>query len=52
VNGIGYRFSAQLDRQNPLQVHYRLWIQGGRMPSEEIQSMANDFAEPIAIAVK
>jgi hypothetical protein len=52
VEGIGYRFSAQLDERNPLLIHYRLWIQGGRMPSEEIQSMADDFVEPITIAVK
>jgi hypothetical protein len=52
VGGVGYRFSAQSDEHNPLFVHYRLWIQGGRMPSEEIQSMANDYLEPIKTEVK
>jgi len=46
---IGYRFSAAFTAPKPLQVHYRLWIQGGRMPTEEIESVANDFLEPIRI---
>jgi len=50
--GIGYRFSAQCAAQKPLQVHYRLWIQGGRMPTEEIESLSNDFLDPIRVEVK
>jgi hypothetical protein len=49
---VGYAFSAQLENGNPLQVRYRLWIQGGRMPTEEIQAMLNDFLDPIKIDVK
>lgn len=52
VPGIGYNFAAACEEQKPLLVHYRLWIQGGSMPAEEIQSLANDFLEPIEIAVK
>jgi hypothetical protein len=48
----GYRFSAECTAQKPLQVHYRLWIQGGRMPTEEIESLSNDFLDPIRIEVK
>ena len=49
---IGYRFSAECTAKKPLQVHYQLWIQGGRMPTEEIESLANDFLEPIRIEVE
>jgi hypothetical protein len=49
---IGYRFSAECTAQKPLQVHYRLWIQGGRMPTAEIESLSNDFLEPIRIEVE
>ena len=49
---IGYRFSAECTAQKPLQVHYRLWIQGGRMPTEDIEALANDFLEPIRIEVE
>ena len=52
VPGVGYSFSAECNEQKPLLVHYRLWIQGGAMPVEEIQSLANDFVEPIEIVVK
>jgi hypothetical protein len=52
VRGTGYSFSAECDPVNSLLVHYRLWIQGGRMPSEEIQSMADDFLDPVKIEVK
>ena len=50
--GVGYSFSADGTEQKPLRVHYRLWIQGGSMPVEEIQSLANDVCDPIEIAVK
>jgi hypothetical protein len=52
VATVGYAFSAQLDDAHPLLVQYRLWIQGGRMPLEEIQSMSNDYREPIKIELK
>ena len=52
AGGTGYRFSAQTDERNPLLVHYRLWIQGGRMPCEEIQAMANDIRDPIKAELK
>jgi hypothetical protein len=52
VGAIGYRFSAGSDGQKPILVHYRLWIQGGRMPDGEIRSLADDFREPIRIEVK
>jgi hypothetical protein len=52
VRGVGYNFSAECDDRHSLSVHYRLWIQGGRMPSEEIQSMSDDFLEPVKIEVK
>jgi hypothetical protein len=51
VPEIGYRFSAECAVKKPLQVHYRLWIQGGRMPTEDIEALANDFLEPIRIEV-
>jgi hypothetical protein len=50
VRGIGYGFAAEFDERNPLFVHYRLWIQEGEMPSDEIQSMSNDFLQPIKIS--
>ena len=47
--GVGYNFSADCDKGSSLLVHYRLWIQGGRMPTEEIQSLSDDFVEPVKI---
>lgn len=52
VGGIGYRFSATFDERQPLRVHYRLWIQGGTMSPEEIQSLSDDFREPVEVQVK
>jgi hypothetical protein len=52
IHALGYAFTARLEEANPLQVRYRLWIQGGRMPTEEIQAMSTDFLEPIKIDVK
>jgi hypothetical protein len=52
ARGIGYNFSAECDERHPLLVHYRLWIQGGRMPAEEIQSLSDDFLDPVQIEVK
>ena len=52
VRGIGYNFSAECDQRDSLLVHYRLWIQGGRMPSEEIQAVSDDFLDPVKIEVK
>jgi hypothetical protein len=49
---VGFRFSAHVDEDHPLVVQYRLWIQGGRMPAEEIQSMADDFIEPVGVEAK
>jgi hypothetical protein len=50
--GVGYDFSAACDGRSPLLVHYRFWIQGGRMPAEEIQSLSDDFVEPVEIELK
>jgi hypothetical protein len=47
VRRLGYRFSTEFDEQTPLRVHYRFWIQGGVMPTEEIRSMSNNFLQPI-----
>jgi hypothetical protein len=52
VPEIGYSFSAECAAQKPLLVHYRLWIQGGNMPTEEIQSLSNGFLESIQIEGK
>ena len=52
ARAVGYTFSAQLAAPSPLVVHYRLWVQGGRMPTEEIQSMSDDFVDPIQMSAK
>lgn len=49
--GVGYSFSTQIDRKNPLLVHYLLWIQAGRMSSQDIQAMSNNFVDPVTIEV-
>lgn len=49
--GVGYNFSAACDQGSSLLVHYRLWIQGGRMPAEEIQSLSDAFVDPVRIEV-
>jgi hypothetical protein len=52
IHQIGYGLAAQIDRGNPLVFHYRLWVQGGRMSSEDIRSMSADFLHPIEIEVE
>lgn len=49
--GIQYAFSAEADPTKPQVVHYRLWIQDGRMAPEDIDAMSKDFVEPVAITV-
>jgi hypothetical protein len=49
VPGIGYGFSAEFDERDPLAMHYRLWIQEGEMPLEDMRSMSNDFLQPIKV---
>jgi hypothetical protein len=52
AHSVGFSFPAELKDQRPLQVRYRMWIQGGKMPTEEIEAMARDFVDPIKITVE
>lgn len=51
-SAIGWRFAADLAPGSALFVQYRLWIQGGTMPTEEIEAMTRDWLEPVRIEVK
>jgi hypothetical protein len=49
---LGYAFSADVEPGKPLLVRYRLWIQEGKMSADDIQSLSDEFIDPIQIDVK
>jgi len=52
VSTLGYGFTSDVDERTPLLVHYRMWIQEGRMPTEELQALSHDFLQPIHVEAK
>ena len=42
----GSYFEYELDKDKPLDVNYRIWLQEGELSGDEIQRLEDDFVEP------
>jgi hypothetical protein len=49
---IGSYFEYTLDKDKPLRVNYRLWLQEGLMKPAEVEVLSRDFVEPVGVAVQ
>jgi hypothetical protein len=49
---IGSYFEYTLEKDRPLTVRYRLWLQEGLMKPEEIAALSTGFVEPVGVTVK
>lgn len=47
----GSYFEYIIDKDNPLTVNYRLWLQDGLMQPETVTTLSRDFVEPVKVTV-
>ncbi len=47
----GSYFQYALDKENPLQVRYRFWLQNGEMTGDQVAALAADFSDPPTVEV-
>jgi len=47
----GSYFEYTIEKDKPLIVHYRLWLQEGLMRPEEVAALSNNFIEPVKVTV-
>jgi hypothetical protein len=48
----GSYFEYELDKDKPLDLNYRIWLQKGEMSGEQVQRLSDDFVEPPAAMAK
>lgn len=48
----GSYFEAEIDKDKPLDLNYRLWIQPGEMTVETVDAKSKDFVSPPKVQVK
>src|SRR6266545_6899385 len=44
-------FEYTIEKDKPLTVNYRLWLQEGLMQPEEVAALSNDFLDPVKVTV-
>jgi hypothetical protein len=47
----GSYFDYTIEKDKPLTVNYRLWLQEGLMQPEEVAALSNNFLEPVKVTV-
>jgi len=47
----GSYFEYTIEKDKPLTVNYRLWLQEGLMQPEEVAALSNNFLEPVKVTV-
>ncbi len=47
----GSYFEYTIEKDKPLKVNYRLWLQDGLMKPGEVTALSNDFVEPVRVTV-
>ena len=47
----GSYFEYTIEKDKPLTVNYRLWLQEGLMKPEEVAALSNDFVDPVKVTV-
>jgi hypothetical protein len=48
----GSYFTADITKEEPLQVHYRLWVQDGEMTVEQCEGLARDYLPDLAKEIR
>jgi len=48
----GSYFEYTIEKDKPLVVNYRLWLQEDLMQPEEVAALSNDFVEPVKVTVR
>jgi hypothetical protein len=48
----GSYFEYTIEKDKPLTVNYRLWLQEGLMQPEEVAALSNNFVEPVKVTVE
>jgi hypothetical protein len=48
----GSYFEYELDRDRPLLLNYRIWLQAGELTRDDVQRLDDDFVHPVAVSVK
>jgi hypothetical protein len=48
----GSYFEYTIEKDKPLTVNYRLWVQDGLMETEEVSRLSNDFIEPVQVLIQ
>jgi hypothetical protein len=48
----GSYFEYTIEKDKPLAVNYRLWVQDGLMKPDEVAARSNDFVEPVSVTVR
>ncbi len=47
----GSYFECTIEKDKPLKVHYRLWLQDGFMKPAEVAALSANFVEPVNVTV-
>jgi len=47
----GSYFEYTIERDKPLTVNYRLWLQEGLMKPEEVAALSANFVEPVNVTM-
>jgi hypothetical protein len=47
----GSYFERTIEKDKPLTVNYRLWLQEGLMQPEEVAALSNNFLDPVKVTV-
>ena len=47
----GSYFEYTIEKDKPLVVQYRLWIQEGMLHSEGVSRLSDDFIEPVSVTI-
>ena len=50
--GLNAYFAYTVDKDKPLTVNYRLWLQDGLMKPEDVAALSRDFVEPVTVTVQ
>jgi len=47
----GSYFVAEVTKEKPLTVHYRIWLQEGKMTVADVEALSAAFVSPVAVKV-
>jgi hypothetical protein len=47
----GSYFEYNIEKDKPLLVHYRLWLQEGLIQPERVAALSHDFVDPVSVTI-